>query len=243
MINTAVILAAGMGTRLRSVTGNQIPKPFLPINGLSLIERSIEKITVCGINRIIIVTGHLDHFFEELKVKYPNIETVKNRDYANTGSMGSFSRAKDLIGDEDILLIEGDLIYEKAAVSILLNSSKNNAILLSEDKYYGDDYYYELISGKIGKMSNNRADFNGDYAELTGLNRISNRLFLDMCEYAEKSKDPKIGYEYCLEGLGETQPINYEKVDGLIWSEIDDASQLKTVEETVYPQLLAKGEI
>lgn len=43
MIMKAVILVAGMGTRLRNITHDEIPKPFLKINGQSLIERSIEN--------------------------------------------------------------------------------------------------------------------------------------------------------------------------------------------------------
>ena len=51
-MKTAVILVAGMGTRLRGVTNDEIPKPFLTINGLSLIERSIEKLLDSGIKKI-----------------------------------------------------------------------------------------------------------------------------------------------------------------------------------------------
>ncbi|MGB6128809.1 MAG: phosphocholine cytidylyltransferase family protein [Psychrilyobacter sp.] len=242
MIKTAVVLVAGKGTRLRSVTNNEIPKPFLPINGISLIERSIEKLTDCGIEKIILVTGHLDHFFEGLKNKYSNIITVKNEEFATTGNMKSFYTAKELVGKEDVLLIEGDLIYEKLGIVTLLNSEKKDAVLLSEDKYYGDDYYYELIGDKIGKMSNDREDFNGKYAELTGINKISNGLYKEMCEYSEKSSNKKIGYEYCLEGLCKVREINYERVEGVIWAEIDDENQLNQVIESVYPKLLKKGE-
>ena len=242
-IKTAVILAAGKGTRLRSITNNEIPKPFLPINGTPLIERSIEKLTECGIEKIIVVTGHLEEFFAKLTEKYSNVVTVKNREFATTGNMKSFFTARELVGTDDILLVEGDLIYEKLALTTLLKSKKNNAILLSEDKYYGDDYYYELIGNKIGKMSNNREDFEGEYAELTGINKISNKLYQDMCDYSEKITDTKIGYEYCLEELGKTQEVEYEKVEGIIWAEIDDEAQLKNVTENIYPELLKKGEL
>ena len=243
MIKTAVILAAGKGTRLRSITNNEIPKPFLPINEIPLVVRSIEKLTECGIEKIIIVTGHLNHFFDELKEKYSNVVTVKNEEFTTTGNMKSFFTAREVVGTDDILLVEGDLIYEKLAITTLLNSTKKNAILLSEDKYYGDDYYYELIGNKIGKMSNDRRDFDGEYAELTGINKISNELYQDLCDYSEGSENKKIGYEHCLEELGKTQEIEYEKVEGIIWAEIDDENQLKTVTEKIYPKLLEKGEM
>ncbi len=89
-MKTAVILVAGMGTRLRGITNDEIPKPFLAINGLSLIERSIEKLLDSGIKKIILVTGHLDYFFEPLKKKYSSVVTIKNSNYANIKQYGKF---------------------------------------------------------------------------------------------------------------------------------------------------------
>ena len=51
-IKTAVILAAGMGSRLQDITGGNLPKGFIKVNGKSLIERSIEKLRSLGIEKI-----------------------------------------------------------------------------------------------------------------------------------------------------------------------------------------------
>ena len=65
-ITTAVILAAGLGTRLKHHTEAQ-PKGFLEVDGMSLIERSIEILVRAGISEIIIGTGYLYEHFDLLK--------------------------------------------------------------------------------------------------------------------------------------------------------------------------------
>lgn len=241
-MKTAVILVAGMGTRLRGVTNDEIPKPFLAIKGKTLIERSIEKLQECGIEKIILVTGHLNYFFEPLKKKYSNVITVNNDNYAGTSSMGSFYCAKELIGNDDILLLEGDLIYEKRCIEILMNSEEKDTILLSEDKKMSDDYYFEIKDGGIGKLTFNLAEVQNSYGELTGLQKLSNELCQAMFKKYEDEKNLKLGYEYCMEKLTKERKIPCKRVDGIIWSEIDDEYQLNRVMETIYPKLLEKGE-
>lgn len=243
MITKAVILTAGMGTRLRNITNDEIPKPFLRINGKSLIERSIEKLIDSGIKEIILVTGHLDYFFEELKEKYSEIKTVKNEEYAVTGSMASFYCSRDLVGDDDILLLEGDLIYEKRALDILLTSKEKDTILLSEDKKMSDDYYVELSSeNNINKLTNNLSEINGNFGEWTGIQKVSNDLCKAMFKKFEDENNKKLGYEYCFEKVAKDRLVYCRKEEGILWSEIDDEYQLNGVMKNLYSKLLEKGE-
>ncbi|MGK4198486.1 LicD family protein [Fusobacterium sp. HC1336] len=242
-IKTAVILVAGMGTRLRNLTNDEIPKPFFKINNITLIERSIDRLLSIGIKKIILVTGHLDNFFEKLKKKYPQVLTVKNENYKNTSSMGSFYCAKELIGNDDILLLEGDLIYERQALIELLKSNEKDTILLTEDKKMSDDYYYEILEGKyIGKLTFDASTIEGEYGELTGIQKLSNELCKLMFKKYEEENNLKLGYEYCIEKIAEERKISCKRVDGILWSEIDDEYQLKRVLDTIYPELLKKGE-
>ena len=85
MINNAVILAAGLGSRIESLSKDK-PKGFIEINNITLIERSIENLINEGITSIYIGTGYKSLFYENLKNKYDSIITVKNLDYKSTGS-------------------------------------------------------------------------------------------------------------------------------------------------------------
>ena len=101
-ISTAVILAAGMGIRLRNVTGI-LPKGLLEIGGKSLISRSLESLKNEGIDRAIIVTGFQEsHYHEHLKQQTisPKLEFVHSKQFAQTGSMHSLFLAKNFLKED-----------------------------------------------------------------------------------------------------------------------------------------------
>ncbi|WP_462354716.1 hypothetical protein [Fusobacterium ulcerans] len=105
-----------------------------------------------------------------------------------------------------------------------------------------DDYYYEIIDNSIGKLTFNLFEIKGEYGELTGLQKLSNELCQLMFKKYEDEKNLKLGYEYCIEKIAKERRIFCKRVDGIIWSEIDDEFQLNRVMETIYPKLLEKGE-
>mgnify|MGYP001114211092 FL=1 len=75
----AILLAAGMGTRLRPLT-LETPKSLTIVNNEPLIERQIRFLKECGINEIVVVTGYLKEKFEYLIDKY-GVELVNNDKY------------------------------------------------------------------------------------------------------------------------------------------------------------------
>src|SRR5687768_631200 len=135
-ITTAVILAAGLGSRLKHHTQDQ-PKGFLEVEGKSLIERSIESLIQKGIRSVIIGTGYLPEYFEALKKKFPVI-TFRNEDYSTTGSMYTLYVLKHLIR-EPILLLESDLLYDPISLDYLLEDSREDVILASDATNSGDE--------------------------------------------------------------------------------------------------------
>lgn len=104
MIKTAVIMAAGMGTRFGKYT-EQIPKGFVEVCGKPMIERSIETLISCGIERIVIGTGYKHEVYDFLKKKYPMIETCFSPLYAETNSMYTLYNTQGLIGSDDFYII------------------------------------------------------------------------------------------------------------------------------------------
>lgn len=237
MIKTAVILAAGMGTRIRKLLKN-VPKGFLDIGGETLIEQSIKKLKTCGIERIIIVTGYLSEYYESLVKTYDLVETVKNNVYAESGSMYSFWCAKDLIED-DMLLLESDLIYESRAIEELIKNDKEDVILLSGRTNSGDEVFIETRDGKIKNLSKDKNDLKEITGELVGISRISYKLYQKMLKEAENMFETtlKIDYEDCIGRTANIHPIYFLKIEDLIWAEIDDENHLKRAREEIFPRL------
>lgn len=240
-IKLAVILAAGLGSRLNSVTEDNIPKGMLEIEGKSLVERSINNLFENGIERIIIVTGHLNNYYDALCEKYENIKTIKNSNYVNTGSMASLAVAKDLI-KEDFLLLESDLIYEKRAIKELQYIDKKDCVLLSGKTNSGDEVYIEVRDNSIYKVSKDKHGLNSIYGELVGIVKVSMDLFEKMMIEYSKNTNLQYHYEYAIEDSAKSYDVGYEKIEDLIWAEIDDPNHLKRVLNKIIPKLKEKNE-
>lgn len=240
-IDTAVILAAGMGTRLRSVTNNMIPKGFLEVEGLSLIERSIEKLRNNGIKKIYIVTGHLNSFYDELASNDENIFTLKNEHYEFTGSMASLAVLENVV-NEDFLLLESDIIYEEKALQEALNYPADDCIMISGRTNSGDEYYVEVRDNNLYKASKNKDEIDEIYGEWVGVCKISLELFKCMLSKYKASDMEQYHYEYSILDSAQVRSVGYLKVDDLIWAEIDDASHLERVKNIILPKLYEKGE-
>ncbi|MBQ8013999.1 MAG: NTP transferase domain-containing protein, partial [Treponema sp.] len=129
MIKQAVIMAGGLGSRFGNRT-QAMPKGFIEIDGLAMVERSVQKLIAAGIEEIIIGTGHCSEFYDELAEKYPIIKTVRNDNYENTSSMGTLAVCAPLV-KESAILLESDLLYDSIGLFVLQNEERDNVILAS----------------------------------------------------------------------------------------------------------------
>lgn len=242
-VKTAVILAAGMGVRLQSVTNDMIPKGLLKVAGKSLVERSLEKLFHHGIETVVLVTGHLHEDYEKLARTEGRLLTVHNPDYDRTGSMGSLAAAGAAVA-EDFLLLESDLIYEDRALRFLQQFSGRDCVLMSGETHSGDEVYIETSHGCIRNISKDKTRLCQIDGELVGISKISLPLLEQMLEACRQ--DPgnlQRHYEDLFETVGQTYPVVCEKIDDLIWAEIDDPSHLERVQSTILPRLAVIHEV
>ncbi|BAZ38199.1 hypothetical protein NIES4101_41350 [Calothrix sp. NIES-4101] len=240
-VTTAVILAAGMGTRLKEL-GKLAPKGFLQLGNIPIVEESIIKLLACNIQRIIIITGHLSEFYQKLQKRYPQqIFTVHNPEYAHSGSMYSLYCAHHWLND-DFILLESDLIYEKRALETVLSFPKDNVILLSEPTNAGDEVYVQTNGATIVAMSKNPSQLSqAPSGELVGISLISQALFQQMLQYAKNSFQStlKIDYETdALVSVAQLYPVYYTVASNLLWTEIDDEYHLSRAKSQIYPAIL-----
>jgi len=111
----AVIMAAGMGTRMRPLT-DEIPKPLVSINGQPMIESVICSLRQRGVGKIIIVTGYRNSDFEYLKSKYDDIELIHNPEYQIKNNLSSVFCACDRMKDHDCFICEADLLISDYSI-------------------------------------------------------------------------------------------------------------------------------
>lgn len=235
MVKTAVIMAAGMGTRFGNRT-ELIPKGFVPAGGNPMIERSIATLKACGIERIIIGTGYHKEHYEALAQRIEGIVCVFSSRFAETNSMYTLWNCREVIGEDDFLLLESDLVFEKKAISSLLEYPAPDVMLITPVTKFQDQYYVESDDNNIlTQCSVNKEELDAK-GELVGIHKLSNRFYKQMCEDYEQiiEEKPKLGYEYELLSMSKRiSPIFVLNVPGLLWYEIDDVDDLAYAEEHI----------
>jgi histidinol-phosphate/aromatic aminotransferase/cobyric acid decarboxylase-like protein/choline kinase len=137
----AMILAAGMGRRLGKITENKT-KGMIEVNGTTLLERSLEILTSFQeIERIVLVVGFAK---ESVKDVFGNsfngreIIYIENPDYDKTNNIYSLYLAKEMFGQDDTILLESDLIFERSLIGQLLESHEKDQVLVSRWKSWMD---------------------------------------------------------------------------------------------------------
>jgi len=230
-IETAVILAAGAGVRIRDFT--EKPKGFIKINNEPIIITSIEKLLFCGIKRILIVIGYNFQYYEELSKLYPEIELILNDKYLITGHLYSLYCIKEVI-NEDILLLESDIIYESRALDELLISECVDGVVISDVSGSGDEVFVEDKSDFLIKMSKNLDDLRHIHGEFVGISKLSFNMLLKIFDIVESDFNLYVlgSYDTCGISLAcQMSPIKCIKIKDLAWGEIDDLKMFKRAAE------------
>ncbi|MFW6389587.1 MAG: 2-aminoethylphosphonate aminotransferase, partial [Halanaerobiales bacterium] len=238
MIKTAVILAAGMGTRLRNII-NDKPKGFLALEEKPIIEETISKLIEVGIEDIIIGTGYLHKFYDKLAEKYPQITCVYNQKYETTGSMYTFYLLRDQI-EKDFLLLESDIIFEKKSLNVLLNNHYCDVVLASGKTDFGDEVYIEVNNNNLlVNMSKDSSQLNNIDGELVGISKLSYSTFKKMCSFGEKKFEDNLtlDYEKVLVNISKETDIFVDKIEDLLWCEIDNESHYNNAINNIYPKI------
>ena len=243
----AVILAAGMGKRLKELTKNNT-KCMVKVNGVSLIDRMLHQIEALGLSRIIIVVGYegnkLIDYISTLHISTP-IEFIENPIYDKTNNIYSLSLAKDWLCREDTLLFESDLIFEDSVLEALLNDPRDTLALV--DKYESwmdgtcvklgaDDRIEAFVPGKRLVF-----DERDEYYKTVNIYKFSRHFsethyvpFLDAYQCALGQNEY---YEQVLRviALLDDPGIAAKRLEGQLWYEIDDIQDLDIAESMFSP--------
>ncbi|RAP34810.1 2-aminoethylphosphonate--pyruvate transaminase [Candidatus Marinamargulisbacteria bacterium SCGC AG-439-L15] len=238
-MKTAIILAAGLGSRLKEKTIEK-PKGFLTIDNTSLIERSISLLKSVGIQHIIIGTGHGADYYNNLSTHHKEIKCVLNKDYKTTGSMATLYQVKDILSD-DFLLLESDLLYERKALTTAIQSIETPIMVASSLTFSGDEVYLETNNDMVlTGLSKDKSQLSSPSLEMTGINKINLKTFKSMCQFYEEThtKNPKLDYEHAL--LGCDQTIYVVPCEDLAWCEVDTEEHLNRALSSVYPKIKSR---
>lgn len=137
----AVILAAGMGKRLKELTKDNT-KCMVQVNGVALIDRLLTQLSRLDLTRVIIVVGYKgENLVEHIGDRYAgrlNIEYVENPIYDKTNNIYSLALTKDKLLEDDTLLIESDLILDDRMFPLIMDNPHPNIALVAKYQTWMD---------------------------------------------------------------------------------------------------------
>jgi choline kinase len=138
---TAVILAAGVSSRLRPLT-DSIPKALLPIAGRPLLQRTLVALQNAGIGQAVVVTGYhrgrLEAFLQTLDLQL-NITLIHNPRFATTGNNYSLWLTAPIMADRRMLLMDADILFDGRILDRLKAERHEDALVVRTTGRLGDE--------------------------------------------------------------------------------------------------------
>lgn len=249
----AIILAAGMGTRLKSLT-KQLPKCLaIRLNGKTLLETQLEILKKCGVSDIVVVRG-----YEGNKIRYPKIRYVWNHDYAKNNILGSLMAASDEL-DGNVIVSYSDIWYENSVLKKLLRSDKDIAIGVDIDwkDYYEGRKEHPIEEAenvifdsnnrviKIGKIGASGVEVHGEFI---GMMKMTSRGCAILKDHYQRAKRLYEGKPFqrakefrnayltdLLQDMADLGvPIHCEII-GSKWKEIDTVEDFRKAQKSLRP--------
>ena len=234
----AIILAAGMGKRLKELTQNNT-KCMVKVNGVSLIDRMLHQIQKQNVERIVIVVGYerekLKEYIATLGITTP-ITFIDNPIYDKTNNIYSLSLASNYLCEDDTLLFESDLVFEDSVLDSLVRDPRPTLALV--DKYESwmdgtcvkldkDDNIEAFVPGKKFKFDEIK-----DYYKTVNIYKFSRDFskthYVPFLDAYQKALGENEYYEQVLRVITmlDDPVIKAKRLSGQKWYEIDDIQDL-----------------
>lgn len=238
-----VILAAGIGQRLKPIT-DSIPKCLVQVKGKPLLIHQLDAIADCDIRKIVLVVGYKKECVQnQIGNSYHGIpvEYVTNDDYATTNNIYSLWLARQHLTDDDILLMECDIIFQKDLIVRLLEQEGDAIVLVDRFELGMDGTVVDVDQGGVIRRIVTRSEQSDRFDFSRSLKTINvykfsrsflTNVFLPSLDLYVRSKGVTSYYELVLAVLVcvGSPTVKALSATDLKWCEIDDENDLKQAE-------------
>ena len=217
----AIILAAGMGTRLHPITINH-PKCLLELNGKTILSHQIKLLNTFNIDKIEIITGYMSEKIES-HVK-DTASYFFYKDFNKTNNLYTLSNHLDLL-DGELLILFSDVLISPSNLKKLIESNYDFSFLVDTEKCDESTMRVLINKNKILDIGSHISAHqgHGNFIGIAKLSKVGSRLLKDKIKFLTSSNNYINDYytKAVAELAREGQEINFVSTLGLPWIEID----------------------
>ena len=238
----AVILAAGQGTRIRSVHGEH-PKCLIEVDNATILDHQLEALYKAGITDVVMVVGYekeqiISHL-RSRKLGQQRIHFVENPAFAITNNIYSLWLALDWVRGDSFIVLNADVIFDADVLDRAVRA--NTPISMIIDLLWRDETMKVILHGdRVIQMSKKipREQFSGTYIGITMFSKeIQAQFFKKMMTVISAGRVNEFFNVAVQELVDEGVHVGYTSTDGLAWAEIDDPTDLSFAQQNVFPQI------
>jgi len=239
----AVILAAGQGTRIRSVHGEH-PKCLIEVDNTTILDHQLDSLSLAGIRDVAIVVGYekeqiINHVMKRKGRNLQRIHFIENPAFAITNNIYSLWLALEWLRGDSFIVLNADVIFDAEILDIAVRSKSPISMIV--DPLWRDETMKVIIHGnRVMQMSKKilREHFSGTYIGITVFSKtIQPRFFDKMSSLISAGRVNDFFNVGVQELVDEGVHVGYTNTDGLAWAEIDDPTDLSFAQQNVFPQL------
>lgn len=223
-----VILAAGVGSRLRPMT-NDKPKCLVSVAGISILDYQLNAYRNAGIKEVYIIVGYEGSKIKEhcKYIKDLNIKIINNEQYEETNNMYSLFLVKEYVYDKDFILNNADLAIHDNIVKMMVESEVNDLVAVDVGLFNDESMKVSVTKNTISNISKNISEENsvGCSIDFYKISAASSQILFDEVErIIVQEKNKKDWTEVALQRLF---------IDGRLCFDVLNVSGLPWVKSTI----------
>ncbi|MEZ4224955.1 MAG: phosphocholine cytidylyltransferase family protein [Polyangiaceae bacterium] len=232
---TAVILVAGIGSRLRPLTDDR-PKALVEVHGRSILARAVDALVAHGVGHVVLATGYRqDAIARQMETCRARVTLCHNPRFDTTQNVVSLALCRDAVAGEGFFKLDGDVLFQSDVLRRLDASAADLAVAVDERRALDEEAMkVEARAGRIVAFGK-ALPLEGAAGESIGIERVSGsvceRLF-DAIDATVSAGHTDVYYEHVYDQLVRDGLVaDAVAVGDLPWTEVDDPADLSRAAE------------
>jgi choline kinase len=234
----AVILVAGIGSRLRPITDDR-PKALVDLEGETILARAVRLLAEYGVQKVVLATGYRDDAVQAAMKSAPLVvEYCKNPAFDRTQNSVSLALCRSGVGSRAFFKLDGDVVFQRQVLERLDASGAELAVAVDAGRTLDAEAMKVTTIGQRITAFGKGIELTASAGESIGIERVSaaanDRLFRAL-DSAIASGQTGLYYEDVYSELIARGELDAEAVavSDLPWTEVDDFTDLECARDLV----------